>query len=171
MMRRLRPDRNPLRRTADRVEAAVMAGLLVMFLAAVPLAALAAAGQSAACAPSGPRHAGTGSRPPSCRRTRRSPPTRCPGRPWSPWCGRGGQRLAGRRARARSTRPAAPGPATTVMVWTGRSGRLEGAPVQRADVTVLEALAALAAAAAVAASGFPARRALDRRWLAGWDAG
>ena len=44
MMRRLRPDRNPLRRTADRVEAAVMAGLLVMFLAGVPLAALAAAG-------------------------------------------------------------------------------------------------------------------------------
>lgn len=58
MMRRLRPDRNPLRRTADRVEAAVMAGLLVMFLAAVPLAALAAARQPAACAPSGPRHAG-----------------------------------------------------------------------------------------------------------------
>lgn len=67
--------------------------------------------------------------------------------------------------------PGGAGPATTVMVWTGRSGRLEGAPVQRADVTVLEALAALAAAAAVAASGFPARRALDRRWLAGWDAG
>jgi hypothetical protein len=33
MMRRLRPDRNPLRRTADRVEAAIMAGLLAVFLA------------------------------------------------------------------------------------------------------------------------------------------
>ena len=31
---------------------------------------------------------------------------------------------------------------TTVMVWTDRSGRLEGAPAQRADVTVLEAFAA-----------------------------
>jgi hypothetical protein len=48
MIRRLRPGRNPLRRTADRVEAAVMATLLVVFLAAVPLAALAPAGWAAA---------------------------------------------------------------------------------------------------------------------------
>lgn len=48
MIRRLCPGRNPLRRTADRVEAAVMATLLVVFLAAVPLAALAPAGWAAA---------------------------------------------------------------------------------------------------------------------------
>jgi hypothetical protein len=41
MIRRLWPDRNPLRRTADRIEAVVMAGLLVLFLAAVPLAVIA----------------------------------------------------------------------------------------------------------------------------------
>ncbi len=44
MMRRLWPDRNPLRRAADRAEAAVMAGLLAMFLVGVPLAAVATAG-------------------------------------------------------------------------------------------------------------------------------
>ncbi len=48
MMRRLWPDCNPLRRAADRVEAPAMAGLLAVFLAGVPLAAVAAAGWVAA---------------------------------------------------------------------------------------------------------------------------
>jgi hypothetical protein len=48
MMRRLWPDRNPLRRAADRAEVAVMAGLLAMFMAGVPLATMAAAGWAAA---------------------------------------------------------------------------------------------------------------------------
>ena len=63
---------------------------------------------------------------------------------------------------------------TTITVWTDRTGSLEPAPVQRADVTIWEAFAALAAvvlaAAAVAVTGFFARRALDRRRLAAWDA-
>ena len=63
---------------------------------------------------------------------------------------------------------------TTVMVWTDRAGKLEGAPVRRADVTIWETFAALAAAvlaaAAVAITGLLARRALNRRRLAAWDA-
>ena len=41
-LRGLWPDRNPLRRTIDRAEAALVAGLAVAFLAGVPLAAVAA---------------------------------------------------------------------------------------------------------------------------------
>src|ERR1700730_14889622 len=41
-LRGLWPDRNPLRRTADRVEAAVVAGLLAAFVIGAPLAALIA---------------------------------------------------------------------------------------------------------------------------------
>jgi hypothetical protein len=41
-VRGLWPDRNPLRRTVDRVEAMVVGGLVVAFLAGVPLAAVAA---------------------------------------------------------------------------------------------------------------------------------
>jgi hypothetical protein len=41
-LRRLWPDRNPLRRTSDRVEAAVAAWLAVALLVGVPLAALSA---------------------------------------------------------------------------------------------------------------------------------
>ena len=42
-VRRLWPDRNPLRRRSDRVEFAVVVVLLVVFLAGAPLTALAAA--------------------------------------------------------------------------------------------------------------------------------
>jgi hypothetical protein len=63
---------------------------------------------------------------------------------------------------------------TTVIVRTDGSGRREGLPVQPADVTMQEAFAALAAAvlaaAAVVVTGFLARRALDQRRLAAWDA-
>jgi hypothetical protein len=41
-VRGLRPDRNPVRRTMDRVEAVVADGLVVAFLAGAPLAAVAA---------------------------------------------------------------------------------------------------------------------------------
>jgi hypothetical protein len=43
MIRRLWPDRNPLRRPIDRAESLVMAGLAIAFLAGVPLAVAAAA--------------------------------------------------------------------------------------------------------------------------------
>ena len=175
MMRRLRPDRNPLRRTADRVEAAVMAGLLAVFLAGVPLAALAAAGQVAA---SGMRAGRVQAR------WRQVPAVLLQDAP----------QLAQARSqasleplvRARWTAPGgapregevyAPGGArsgATVLVWTDGSGRLEPAPVQHADVVAQEALAALAAAvlaaAAVAVTGLLARRVLDQRRLAAWDA-
>jgi hypothetical protein len=42
MARRWRPDRNPLRRPSDRIEAAVLGLLLAAFLAAAPFAAHAA---------------------------------------------------------------------------------------------------------------------------------
>jgi hypothetical protein len=38
----MRPDRNPLRRRSDRIEAAIAAGFLVTFLVGVPLAAITA---------------------------------------------------------------------------------------------------------------------------------
>ena len=174
-MRRLRPDRNPLRRTADRVEAAIMAGLLVVFLAVVPLAALAAAGQVAASGMRAERAQARWRQVPAVLLQDAPEPAHALS-----------QASLEPLVRARWTAPGgppregevyAPGGAragTTVMVWTDGSGRLEGAPVQRADVTVLEAFAALAAAAlaatVVVVTGFLARRSLDRRRLAAWDA-
>ncbi|MGH3287823.1 MAG: hypothetical protein ACRDPD_24520 [Streptosporangiaceae bacterium] len=98
---------------------------------------------------------------------------RCPRRRWSPGAGA----VDGARRRAHEGEVYAPSgarPGATVMVWTDRSGRLEGAPVQRADVAAQEACAALPAAvlaaAAVAVTGFLARRVLGKQRLAAWDA-
>jgi len=170
----LRPDRNPLRRTADRVEAAIMAGLLAVFLAGVPLAALAA-GQVASSGTRAERAQARWHQVPAVLLQDAPEPAHALS-----------QASLDPLVRARWTAPGgapregevyAPGGAragTTVMVWTDRSGKLEGAPVQRADVTIWEAFAALAAAAlaaaAVAVTGFLARQGLDRRRLAAWDA-
>lgn len=174
MMRRLRPDRNPLRRTVDRVEAAIMAVLLAVFLAGFPLAALAAGRVAAGGlraeraqaswlqvpavllqnAPEVSQPLGQASLMPAVRAR------------WTALDGtpRTGEVYAPGGARA----------GTTVLVWTDRSGRLQAAPVQRSYVVAQETFAALGAvvlvAVAVATSGFLARRALDRRRLAAWDA-
>lgn len=174
MMRRWWPDRNPLRRTCDRVEAVIIALLLAVFLAAAPLAALAAAGQQAA----------GGKRTERAEENwRQVPATLLQDAP---------QQAHARSqvslepvVRARWTAPGgaqregeiyAPGGArsgTSVMVWTDGAGDLEAAPLERADVTTRELLAGLAAASLVAAvlavTGFLARGLLDRRRLAAWD--
>jgi hypothetical protein len=168
------PDRNPLRRTADRVEAAVIAALLVAFLAGVPLAGLAAAGWAAAGAMRAERAQARWHRVPAVLLQDAPKPAQAlfqasldplvPARWTAPdEAPRVGQVYASGGARA----------GTIVMVWTDGSGSLEGFPLQREDVAAREALAALAAVlvvAVLAVTGKLARRALDKRRLAAWDA-
>ena len=174
MMRRLRPDRNPLRRTADRVEAAVMAGLLVVFLAGVPLAALAAAGQVAASGMRAERAQAGWRQVPAVLLQDAPEPAHALSQASLEPLVRARWTAGGSPREGEVYAPGGARAGTTVMVWTDRSGRLESAPLARADVAAQEALAALAAAvlaaAAVAVTGFLARRALDRRRLAAWDA-
>lgn len=175
MMRRLRPDRNPLRRTADRAEATAMACLPAVFLAGVSLAARAAAGQVAAGGMrAGQAQAGWRQAPAVLLR---DAPEAAHARSQASLEPLMRARWAAPDGARRDGEVYAPGGAragTTVMVWTDQSGRLEPAPVQSADVTTLETFAPLAAAVltadAVAVTGFLARRALDRCRLAGWDA-
>jgi hypothetical protein len=175
MMRQLRPDGNPLRRTADRIEAAVLAVLLAVLLAGVPLAAVAAAGQVAAGSVRAERAQSSWRQVPAVL-LQDAPQGSQPL----------GQESMMPLVRARWTAPdgtshvgqvyapdgAAAG--STVTVWTTRSGSLRGEPVKRGYVVAQEMIAALWAAAlvafAVAVAGFLARRALDRRRLAAWDA-
>lgn len=174
-MRRLRPDGNPLRRTVDRVEAAVMAGLLVAFLAGVPLAALAVAGQVAAGGMRAQRAQARWHQVPAVLLQGAPEPERARFEASleplvrARWTAPGGTRRYGE-----VYAPGGASAGTTIMVWTDRSGRLEPAPVQGADVVAQEAFAALAAAvitaAAVALTGLLVRRHLDRRRLAAWDA-
>jgi len=171
-VRGLWPDRNPLRRTVDRVEAAIVGGLVVAFLAGAPLAAVAA------------WHAAysMGSR---TARTQQAAWHQVPAVPLTtvPASGSG---QAGATVRARWTAPdgtrhtgAIPVPqgATAghaVPVWVDAAGRLTGPPLQLAQARLQAALAAMlapiAAGLVLLCAGQIAHGVLGRRRLAAWDA-
>ena len=176
LVRGFRLDANPLRRTADRAETAVIAGLLTAFLAGAPLVALGAGHWAAAAG----RHAeqvqatwhrvpavllqNTAGLAPVMRQASPEPQVRAR---WTAPDGSGriGKVPAGEDGRA----------GTTVMVWIDSSGRLTGSPLRHADVAgeVVQAtvLAAVAFALLLLATGGLARKELDRRRLAAWQAG
>jgi hypothetical protein len=70
--------------------------------------------------------------------------------------------------------PAGTAAGTAVRVWTTRDGQLTGPPLKDTQVTGQAALAAtfgvIVLAAALAVTGVLARRALDKRRMAAWDA-
>jgi hypothetical protein len=175
LIRRWRPDRNPLRRGADRAEAAIMVALLAVFLFGAPVTAIAA-GQWAAASGLRAEHAQAAWHHIPAVLLQNAPAvTRAMF-----------QASVEPRVRAQWTAPAgaprtglvyAPAGAragSTVGIWTDASGRLTGSPVQGGDIVARIATAASLATAAVAAVlavlGLLARWALDRRRLAAWDA-
>lgn len=171
-VRRLCPDRNPLRRATDRAEFAVVALLLVAFLIAAPLTALAAADWAASSGLRAER-AGLHQVPAVLLHDAPSP------------AGSLGLPASAHQALARWPGPAGPRTGmiyvlpgaradSTVLVWTDRSGRLTGAPAGATDVAGLEFLAAVAALAVPALVLLPvwmiAIGILNRRRLAAWEA-
>ena len=170
-----RPDGNPLRRTADRVEGVVMAVLIAAFLTGAPLAALAA-GHAAAVTGSRIVHAQASwhtvpavllrnAAADSHAMFQASLEALVPAR-WAAPDGtpRTGDVYAPAGARA----------GTRVLVWADGAGRLTDVPLRPGDVAEETALAAslttVAVAAVLAAIAFLARWVLDRRRLAAWDA-
>ena len=169
--RGLWPDRNPLRRTVDRVEAVAVAALAVVFLAAAPVAALT------------PGHV-------ACRMASRSCIKQAA---WqqvpavllatAPALGYG-EYPATMRARwvAPDGTPrtgAVPAPPDaraggTVMVWVDAAGQLTGPPLQlsqaRGEAVLAALLAPLGAGLIVLCAGQLAHALLGRRRLAAWDA-
>ena len=172
-VRRLWPDRNPLRRPADRAEFAVVALLLVAFLAGVPLTAVATVRWAAA---SGLRteRAQAGWHQVSAVLLHDAPapagslsfPV-----PWPQVLARWAS-PAGPRTGMLDVRPGTRA-GSTVEVWIDRSGRLTGAPVEAADLARRVLVAALAAPVALlvmllvlwAYAGIF----LDWRRMAAWD--
>jgi hypothetical protein len=170
VVRGLWPDRNPLRRTLDRVEAAIAAGLAVAFLAGAPVAAVTAwhvAGGAAARTASGQRSwhqtpavllasasASLGSK--------YGAPVRVS------WAAPGGTRRT-------STVPVPWGAkaGSTVMVWVDASGRLTGLPLRlsqaRGQAVQAAVLAPIVLGLLLLCAGGLAHDALDRRRMAAWD--
>lgn len=171
-----RPDHNPLRRVSDRVETAVLAVLVAAFAAAAPFAAQA----SAAWALTRAQHA---------QLTQEASRQRVPAvllQTATTVSGGGGYAALQSQAQARWTAP--DGKVVTgeipvqpdtkagasVQVWTTRDGQLTEPPMQDSQVTgtagFAGALGVIALGVLLAVIGMLARRALDKRRMAAWDA-
>jgi hypothetical protein len=170
-VRGLWPDRNPMRRTLDRVEGVIMGGLAIAFLAGAPLAAVAtwhaaySYGARTAHVQQMAWH-----RVPAVLLT--SVPSTGDGYQatvQARWRTPDGERRTGPVPAPRIARPGA-----TVMVWVDAAGRLTGPPLQPSQVKGQAVLAAVFAPVVlglvVLCAGQLAHWLLGRRRLAAWDA-
>ena len=170
-VRRLWPDRNPLRRAADRMEAAIVAGLLAALVVGAPLAALAVGKWSYA----------VGSRVEHAQQSawHQVPATLLTKAPYPGYTGYEAQVPArwtapdGTRLSGGIPAPEGAKAGSTLLVWVDASGQLTGAPLRHDQVTGQAALAALLAALGVGmlvlCAGLVAHCRLERRRLAAWD--
>lgn len=177
LVRRWRPDRNPLRRRLDRVETVVLGVLLAAFLAGAPFAARAVGNWT---------HAGLlrDSQGHSAA-WRQVPATLL--QSTTNWTGY--ESTPGADAPEVDIRWKAPdgrvhtgtiyflGPAkagSTVMVWINRAGQLADPPLLSSQIANLadlnEALAVAGLAVTLIVIGWLAHRMMDRRRLAAWGA-
>jgi hypothetical protein len=169
--RGLWPNRNPLRRTLDRVEAAVVGGLVIAFLAGAPTAALAA-GHIASSISSRTAHA------------EQAAWHRVPARlllAATPAAGYHYDQVPAWWASPDGawhvdfvSAPSGTSAGGTVMVWVDAAGRLTGPPLQPRQIWVRTILAAALAPVVLGfilvCVGWVAYRVLDRRRLAAWAA-
>ena len=167
-----RPDRNPLRRGSDRVETAVLALLVIVFLAAAPFAALGSGSWALARA----RQAQLAERASSYQVPARVLKLETPG----------GGAYGGPAAQARWTAhdgtvvtgeiPVPPGATAGAIqwLWTTADGRLTDPPLEDSQVTgqaqVAEVLGVVTLAVLLTTAGLVTRWTLDKRRMAAWDA-
>lgn len=171
LLRRLRPDRNPLRRGSDRAETAMLAVLLAAFLAGAPFAANAAwAWTHAANAREAQAQQSA---------SHQVKATLLQTAPWNTegygsevnarWTAPDGRPRTGQILAFSSTTAG-----TTVMIWVSQAGQLTNPPLQPSEVTgrtdPAAGLAVAALAAVLIVAALTGCRALDRRRLAEWDA-
>ncbi len=170
-MRGLWPDHNPLRRSSDRAEAGIIAGLAVAFLLGAPLIAVAvwqlALGSTFTTTDA--EHAGW--HPVPARLLAGAPQSygydvTVPAR----WQAPDGTARTGRIPVRPGTRAGA-----TVTVWAGRTGQLARTPASpfqaELQACVTAAMAVPCWAMFLLGAGVVSRRLLDGRRLAAWDAG
>jgi hypothetical protein len=165
------PDRNPLRRRCDRVEAAILAGLVAAFVLGGSLAALAA-GRWAYDNALRTEHADQAAR----HQVASVLLTTASGQQaWSPAMARARWTAPDGAARTGWVPAPAGAPAgTTVRVWVDAAGRPAEPPLRHSQVEGQAVMAAVAAVFAMAmllgGAGWFARHVADRRRLAAWDA-
>ena len=171
-MRGRRPDRNLLRRGSDRVETAVLALLVVVFLATAPIAALASGSWALARA----HQAQLAERASSYQVPARVLKLELPssGAYWNPtaqarWTAHDGRVVTGDIPVSLYTAVGA-----TQWIWTTADGQLTEPPLQDSQVTGQAQLAGgfsvVALAVLLTITGLVTRWTLDKRRMAAWDA-
>ena len=174
ILRGLRLDGNPVRRTSDRAETAVVAVLVIAFMVGAPVAALAADSWAHTLA-----HRAEIAQRASCTQATAVTLAAAPGRgPDS--SGLETQVLArwtapdGMAATGEVLIPPGSKAGTTVRVWTTRDGKLTAPPLQDSQVsgdTVFgEVCGGIAVAVTLVLTWVLARRVIDGRRMAAWDA-
>jgi len=176
MLWRIWPDRNPLRRAADRAERALLVVLIALFAAGAPAAAVAVGHWAGAGAARTARAAAAAERPVTVHVLQSAPAPVGPSNPSSYlvqepawWAGQDGVRhdatvlvIAGTKA------------GTVIQEWLDGTGRLTSDrinPGQLSGGAVLAAVATVTMLTAVlVVVVLLIRRAMDRRRLAGWEA-
>lgn len=172
-VRFVRPAGNALRRRSDRIESAIVAGLLALFVLAGPGAAIAA-GSAVDHAMLGQVRAEQSWRPvtatlahPDARRLEASASN------WVMQSARATWTAAGRTHTGRIPLAAPPGKARTVSVWVDADGTPTGPPSAYANLHLAVGLAAFAAGLVVAfilaLAAVATRFLLNRQRMAGWD--
>ena len=175
LVRRWRPDGNPLRRASDRLETALLVVLIAAFLCGAPLAGIAA-GRAAAASSVHAEHGQAGWHRVAAVLLQPAPGKSQPlfQAPLEPMVRARWQAPDGTLHTGEVYAPEGAAAGSTVPVWTDRSGQLIAFPLQRGsvveDVALAASLATIAVTVVLAALGLLLRWVLDRRRLAAWDA-
>jgi len=169
-LRGWRPDRNPLRRRSDRVEAAALGVLLAAFLAGAPVVVHAAASWTSAMSAREARAQQAAlHQVPATLLEAAQPVGVYSGEADARWRAPDGQLVTGQ---VPVLIDAAAG--STVMVWTNQAGQLTAPPLDASQVAsraqLSEVLAVAGLAVVLIAVGGLVHWALNRRRLAAWDA-
>lgn len=175
LVRGRRLDRNPLRRRSDRAETAVLAVLAAAFLAGAPVAALATgAWETAAAHREQVAQEAERYRVPAVVLETADLPTVAGGSIAEPeaearWTAPDGATIASQIPVVSGTQAG-----TTVRIWVTREGAITQPPMLdsqvKGQVSLAETGAVAALAVTLAVVGAAARKVLDRRRIAAWEA-
>jgi hypothetical protein len=170
LVRGRRPDRNPLRRASDRLETAVLALLVIAFLAAVPFAALASGSWALARAHQAQLAEQASSYQVPAQVLQLESMGAAFGDPQAQarWTAHDGKVITGEIIVPLGTTSG-----STQWLWTTRDGQVTDPPLQDSQVTgqayFAEAFSVFTLAVLLTITGLLARRTLDRRRMAAWD--
>ena len=166
-----RPDRNPLRRRSDRLETAVLALLVIAFLAAAPFAALASGSWAFTSAHQAQLAEQASSYQVPARVLKLDSPGGVYGDPQAQarWTAHDGRVINGEISVPLNTAAG-----STQWLWTTADGRLTDPPLQDSQVTgqayIAEAFGVVTLGVLLTVAGLVVRWRLDKRRMAAWEA-